>query len=56
MYYADDDLCDPNVDTTKGYPRREKDEKTGKMPAWESPYILMVNRGECTFVKKVSLS
>jgi len=53
VYYADDDLCDPNVDTTKGYPRREKDDKTGKMPAWESPYILMVNRGECTFVKKV---
>ena len=47
-------MCDPNVDTTKGYPRREKDEKTGKMPSWESPYILMVNRGGCTFVKKVS--
>merc|ERR1712224_961108 len=51
VYYADDDLCDPNVDTTKGYPRREKDEKTGKMPEWESPYILMVDRGSCTFVK-----
>jgi len=53
VYYADDDLCDPNVDTTKGYPRREKDEK-GKMASWEAPYILMVDRGGCTFVKKVS--
>jgi hypothetical protein len=47
VYYADSDLCDPNVDTTKGYPRREK----GK--SWEAPYILMVDRGGCTFVKKV---
>jgi len=53
VYYADDDLCDPNVDTAKGYPRREKDDKTGKMVAWEAPYILMVDRGGCTFVKKV---
>lgn len=52
VYYADDDLCDPNVDTTKGYPRRQKGD-TGKMAEWESPYILMVNRGGCTFVKKV---
>jgi len=53
VYYANSDLCDPNVDTTKGYPRREKDEKTGTMPSWEPPYILMVDRGACTFVKKV---
>eukprot|EP00536_Pseudo-nitzschia_multiseries_P002859 jgi/Psemu1/184447/e_gw1.39.9.1 len=52
VYYAEDELCDPNVDTTKGYPRREKDEN-GKMPEWEAPFILMVDRGGCTFVKKV---
>eukprot|EP00534_Pseudo-nitzschia_fraudulenta_P004802 CAMPEP_0201136978 /NCGR_PEP_ID=MMETSP0850-20130426/55165_1 /ASSEMBLY_ACC=CAM_ASM_000622 /TAXON_ID=183588 /ORGANISM="Pseudo-nitzschia fraudulenta, Strain WWA7" /LENGTH=524 /DNA_ID=CAMNT_0047408309 /DNA_START=756 /DNA_END=2330 /DNA_ORIENTATION=+ len=52
VYYADDELCDPNVDTTKGYPRREKD-KNGKMTEWVTPYILMVDRGGCTFVKKV---
>jgi hypothetical protein len=51
LYYADSDLCDPNVDTHKGYPRR--DVKDGKMEAWPSPLILMVDRGGCTFVKKV---
>jgi len=53
IYYADDDLCDQDVDTTKGYPRRPKNKETGKMEEWESPYILMVDRGGCTFVKKV---
>jgi len=51
VYYADDELCD-DVDTTKGYPRRETDEN-GEMKAWETPFILMVDRGSCTFVKKV---
>ena len=53
VYYAASDLCD-DVDPTTGYPKREKDEKTGKMKPWESPFILMVDRGGCTFVKKVS--
>jgi len=53
VYYADDDLCDQDVDTTKGYPRRQKDKVTGKMESWKSPYILMVDRGGCTFVQKV---
>jgi hypothetical protein len=52
VYYADSDLCDTNVDTRKGYPEREKD-SSGKMKSWESPYILMVDRGDCTFVQKV---
>jgi hypothetical protein len=52
VYYADSDLCDPTVDTRKGYPTRDKDE-TGKQAPWESPYILMVDRGGCTFVQKV---
>jgi hypothetical protein len=47
VYYADSDLCDPTVDTTKGYPQRENN-----VP-WIAPYILMVDRGGCTFVKKV---
>lgn len=51
VYYADSDLCDPNVDTSRGYPTR--DMNNGKMEPWISPYILMVDRGSCTFVKKV---
>lgn len=53
VYYADSDLCDPDVNTRGGYPIRpmEKDGKT--MKPWPSPYILMVDRGGCTFVKKV---
>jgi len=52
VYYADSDLCDANVDKTQGYPIRAKDEN-GKMLPWPSPYILMVDRGGCTFVQKV---
>ena len=47
VYYADQDLCDSNIDTSKGFPVR----KDGA--GWPSPYILMVDRGGCTFVKKV---
>lgn len=54
VYYADSDLCDLNViDTSKGYPTRDIDQKTKKMAPWVSPYILMVDRGGCTFVQKV---
>lgn len=52
MYYADDSLCDVETNTRKGYPTRDTDE-TGKMAPWPSPFILMVDRGHCTFVKKV---
>lgn len=52
VYYADSDLCEPNVDTRGGYPQRDND-SSGKMAPWPSPYILMVDRGGCTFVKKV---
>jgi len=51
VYYADADLCDPNVDTTRGYPER-KDTGGNRMP-WQAPYILMVDRGGCTFVTQV---
>ena len=53
MYYANDDLCDfDNIDTRGGSPIRAKDDD-GKMLPWQSPYILMVDRGGCTFVQKV---
>lgn len=52
MYYADSNLCDPNVDTRSGYPVRKND-SSGKQEVWPAPYILMVDRGECTFVQKV---
>lgn len=52
LYYAGSDLCDPNVDTRSGFPIRAKD-KDGKMEPWPAPYILMVDRGGCTFVNKV---
>jgi len=54
VYYADDDLCESVVDTHKGYPvRPEAEDGSGKMMPWPSPYILMVDRGTCTFVTKV---
>mmetsp|Transcript_712 Transcript_712/g.1063 ORF Transcript_712/g.1063 Transcript_712/m.1063 type:complete len:515 (-) Transcript_712:210-1754(-) len=52
VYYADSDLCDSNVDTRKGFPIRGVDD-AGVMLPWPSPYILMVDRGSCTFVQKV---
>jgi PA domain len=52
LYYTESDICDPNVDTRSGYPKRDND-SSGKMKPWASPYILMVNRGGCTFVNKV---
>lgn len=39
------------VDASKGYPSRGVVD--GKMEPWPAPYILMVDRGGCTFVKKV---
>jgi hypothetical protein len=54
VYYAQSTLCDQNVDTSTGVPAREIDPKTNKMQPWPSPYILMVDRGECSFVQKVS--
>lgn len=52
VYYADSKLCDPTVDARKGYPIRDKDDN-GKMKPWPTPYILLVDRGSCSFVKKV---
>lgn len=53
LYYADDTLCENKPGVTRGgYPIRAKDE-SGEMMPWQSPYILMVDRGGCTFVQKV---
>jgi hypothetical protein len=51
VYYANDTLCGPNVDTTKGYPEELDDDQ--KRKPWKSPFILMVDRGDCTFTQKV---
>ena len=53
VYYAQQELCDGDVDATIGVPIRPIDPETNKMQAWPSPFILMVDRGNCTFVKKV---
>jgi hypothetical protein len=53
VYYADSDLCDPIVNKTEGYPVRDKDPNTGQMYPWVAPFILMADRGKCTFVTKV---
>ncbi|GMH99026.1 hypothetical protein TrST_g8310 [Triparma strigata] len=54
VYYADSDLCgDDPVDKTGNYPCPALDPVTGKCKDWQSPFILMVDRGECTFVHKV---
>lgn len=52
MYYADADLCSPNVDKRKGFPERNRD-ATGSQAPWPAPFILMVDRGDCKFVEKV---
>jgi PA domain len=52
LYYYDGDTCQ-NLDNTTGYPTRPVDGATGKQHAWVSPFILLVDRGDCTFVQKV---
>ncbi len=46
-------MCDSNVDYSRGgYPTRPKD-GSGNMAPWKAPFILLVDRGDCTFVIKV---
>lgn len=53
VYYTGTDLCDSSkVDPTSGYPSRPKDPDTGNPAAWPSPFILMADRGSCSFVQK----
>lgn len=53
VYYADSNLCDSNVDTHIGFPTRDNGEGSNRMKPWPGPFILMVDRGGCTFVQKV---
>lgn len=53
LYYADATLCDANVDKRKGYPTRSMVD--GQMEPWPSPFILMMDRGGCSFVQKVRI-
>ena len=52
VYYADADLCSFDVDNRRGYPARKR-AADGKMEPWPSPFILMVDKGGCSFVTKV---
>jgi hypothetical protein len=51
VYYTKDNLCGRDVDTTDGYPQETNSD--GSKKAWQPPFILMVDRGDCTFVQKV---
>lgn len=50
MYYANSTLCD-TVDPKSGFPV-ETDDNGLRLP-WKPPYILMIDRGDCSFVQKV---
>ena len=53
VYYADSTMCESTVDYSRdGFPQRDNDQ-TSQMKPWTQPFILMVDRGGCTFVKKV---
>jgi hypothetical protein len=41
------------VDPTTGYPSRPIDPATNKQQPWSPPFILMIDRGSCSFVQKV---
>ena len=48
VYYADTDLCNVNeINPKGGYPQRTDGS------AWKPPFILLVDRGGCSFVIKV---
>ena len=54
LYYTTDTLCSNNGNTggtLSGYPI-EKDSQENVIP-FKSPYILMIDRGDCSFVQKV---
>lgn len=51
VYYTDTDLCQP-PDPTTGWPTRAKDPDTNRQKPWPTPFILMADRGTCSFVQK----
>eukprot|EP00560_Eucampia_antarctica_P007971 CAMPEP_0197824116 /NCGR_PEP_ID=MMETSP1437-20131217/1419_1 /TAXON_ID=49252 ORGANISM="Eucampia antarctica, Strain CCMP1452" /NCGR_SAMPLE_ID=MMETSP1437 /ASSEMBLY_ACC=CAM_ASM_001096 /LENGTH=536 /DNA_ID=CAMNT_0043423625 /DNA_START=33 /DNA_END=1643 /DNA_ORIENTATION=- len=52
VYYSNSEFCESDEDTHAGYPEREKDDQDNMAP-WPTPFILMVDRGGCSFVQKV---
>lgn len=48
VFYADSTLCSPTLQRGQGYPKPAK----GGYP--EPPFIMMVDRGDCSFVTQVS--
>jgi hypothetical protein len=53
LYYYDGPACEDTIDSTRGYPSRPLQEGSTKQHPWSSPFILLVDRGNCTFVQKV---
>jgi hypothetical protein len=51
VIFADDPMCSQEFDMKGGYPQN-KDENGNVLP-WKTPFILMIDRGGCTFVQKV---
>jgi hypothetical protein len=52
LYYTTNNLCsNSNTGTLSGYPI-EKDAQGNILP-FQSPFILMIDRGDCSFVQKV---
>mmetsp|Transcript_988 Transcript_988/g.1288 ORF Transcript_988/g.1288 Transcript_988/m.1288 type:complete len:486 (-) Transcript_988:398-1855(-) len=50
VYYADSTMCDPsaiNSNSKGGYPTRSDNSP------WKPPFILLIDRGDCSFVQKV---
>jgi hypothetical protein len=50
LYYAPSNLCSPSTDLSDAYPRTGSNEDPSPPTP---PFILMVDRGDCTFVMKV---
>ncbi|GMI33414.1 hypothetical protein TeGR_g13315, partial [Tetraparma gracilis] len=51
VYYSGTTMCEAEIDYSKGFPCVLG--QVGACEPWKSPFILMVDRGDCTFVAKV---
>jgi len=52
VYYMKSTMCDDDMDySRRGFPERAKN-SDGEMEAMVPPFILMIDRGECSFVQK----
>jgi len=52
VYYTETTLCDSVNEEDKKTGRPRKKDKDGNVIPWEAPFILMADRGGCTFVQK----